>query len=56
MKTIFKSLCWAAAIILVALGNAFGAIDDGTARTLFIVLPILMVLTLPVSACRRCTA
>lgn len=54
MKTIIKGLCWAAAIILTAIGNALGLIEDATARTLFIVLPILAIITLGSAA--RCTS
>lgn len=54
MKTIIKGLCWAAAIILTAIGNALGLIEDATARTLFIVLPILAIIALGSAA--RCTS
>ena len=46
MTNIRKSLCWAAAILLNALGNACGLIDDKTAETLFVILPIVAVLSL----------
>ena len=46
MTTIHKGICWAAAILLNAVGNYFGLIDDKTAETLFIVLPIVAVLSL----------
>lgn len=46
MSDIYKGLCWAFALLLNALGNAYGLIDDKTAETLFIVLPIVAVLSL----------
>jgi hypothetical protein len=46
MSNIYKGLCWAAALLLTALGNRYGLIDDKTAETLFIVLPIVGVLSL----------
>jgi len=46
MSNIAKGLCWAAAILLVALGNRLGLIGDKTANTLFIVLPIVAVMSL----------
>lgn len=46
MSNIAKGICWAAAILLIALGNRLGLIEDKTARVLFIVLPIVAVLSL----------
>lgn len=46
MTTYTKALRWAAAILLNAAGNYFGLIDDKTAETLFIVLPIAAVVSL----------
>lgn len=46
MSTISKSLCWAGSLILLAVGNAAGLVADDTANTLFIVLPIVAVLSL----------
>jgi hypothetical protein len=46
MDKITKGLCWAGAILLLAAGNYFGLVDDKTAGTLFIVLPIVAVLSL----------
>lgn len=40
MTTISKALCWAAAILGVALAGAFGVIDQASTTTLLIVLPI----------------
>jgi hypothetical protein len=41
-----SGLRWAAAILLNAAGNYFGLIDDKTAETLFVVLPIAAVVSL----------
>jgi hypothetical protein len=46
MTSLKSGLCWAAAILLNAVGNWFGLIDDKTAETLFIVLPIVAVITM----------
>ena len=46
MNTLPKALCWAGAILLNAAGNYFGLIDDKTAETLFVVLPIVAVISL----------
>jgi hypothetical protein len=46
MNILTKALCWAAAILLNALGNYLGLIDDKTSGTLFIVLPIVAVMSL----------
>lgn len=46
MNNIYKGLCWATVILLNALGNYYGLIDDKTAQTLFIVLPIVGVMSL----------
>jgi len=46
MSNIAKGLCWAAAILLVAIGNRLGLIGDKTANVLFIVLPIVAVMSL----------
>ena len=51
MTSLKSSLCWSAAIVLNAAGNYFGLIDDKTAETLFIVLPIVAVTTMGCS-CR----
>ena len=54
MTRIHSGLCWGAALLLNAAGNYFGLIDDKTAETLFIVLPIVAVFSL---GCRsRCGA
>jgi hypothetical protein len=46
MRTYTSALCWAGAILGLAVGNATGAIADETADTLFIVLPIVAWLSL----------
>ncbi len=46
MSDISKALHWAAAILLLALGNAAGLIDDKTAGTMFVVLPVMAVIAL----------
>ena len=46
MNTLPKAGCWGAAILLNAAGNYVGLIDDKTAETLFIVLPIVAAFSL----------
>lgn len=46
MNTFSKALCWAGSLILLALGNAAGLVDDAAASTLFVVLPIVAVMGL----------
>jgi hypothetical protein len=41
MCQILKGCSWAAAFLFVAVGNASGLIADDSARTMFIVLPLL---------------
>ncbi len=50
MKAITRGLIWASALILLALGNVFGLVDDKTANILFVLFPILAIL--PRHACR----
>jgi hypothetical protein len=45
MSTISKSLCWAAAMLLLAVGNASGLVSDSNANTMFAVIPALWVIT-----------
>ncbi len=40
MTPISKALCWAAAILGVAVAGAFGVIDQASTTTLLIVLPV----------------
>ena len=46
-----KPLLWAAALVLLAMGNRFGLVADDVADTLFIVLPLLAVLSLRGGLC-----
>lgn len=46
MTSLKSGLCWGGAILLNAAGNYTGLIDDKTAETLFIVLPIVAVFSL----------
>ncbi len=46
MNVIAKSACWAAAILLVAAGNALGLVADKAADVLLIVLPIVAVMAI----------
>lgn len=39
-------LCWAAAILLLAIANAAGLVKDEAAQTLFIILPVVAVMTM----------
>ena len=45
MNTFSKALCWAGSLILLALGNAAGLVDDAAASTLFVVTWPIMLLT-----------
>ena len=40
MKTYTSPLCWAAAIVAVALAGMFGVIDEDSMTTLLIALPV----------------
>lgn len=51
MNNIYKGSAWAAAILLNALGNYLGLIDDDTAQILFIVLPAVAVMSLQGGTC-----
>ena len=46
MVRIRNALCWATVIILLAVAARVGVIDQGSATTLFIVLPIAAWMTL----------
>jgi len=53
MSTNHKALCWAAALILLALAARNGLISQGSAKILFIVLPLIAWLSLRQSgSCR----
>jgi len=41
MKTYTSALCWAGAIIGVAVAGMFGVIDEGSMTTLLIALPVV---------------
>ena len=51
MSNLSKSMCWAAAILLTAAGNALGLIADDVAQMLFVVLPIAAVGSLNAGGC-----
>ena len=51
MSAIFRSLCWAAPMLLLAAGVRFGFMDRDAAVTLLLVLPILAVLSLSGRTC-----
>lgn len=46
MNKIVRGLCWAVALLLLAAGNYLGLIDDKSAQTLFIVMPMVAVLSI----------
>ncbi|MBU2587615.1 MAG: hypothetical protein KJ872_05825 [Alphaproteobacteria bacterium] len=54
MTNIVKALIWAAAILIVALLKSRGLISVESAQTLFIVLPLLAVLSLRRSGSSMC--
>jgi hypothetical protein len=41
MNTITKALCWAAVMLLLALGDRAGILEHGTVVTLITILPAL---------------
>nr|WP_166179085.1 hypothetical protein [Altererythrobacter segetis] len=41
MNQITKALCWAAAMLLLALGDRAGVLEHGTVVTLTTILPLL---------------
>ena len=46
MTNIRKGLCWAAAMLMVAIAKTYGIFDAQAADTLLLVLPIVAVLSL----------
>ena len=46
MPDLSKALCWAAAIVMLAAANAAGLVADDTAQVLFVVLPVIAVISL----------
>lgn len=53
MTNLRTSLFWAAAFILLALGNRFGLIADKDATTMFAILPALWVASRGLGTCRQ---
>ena len=51
MTTLSKALCWAFAMLFVAVGLRLGLMDRKAATTLLIILPILAVLSLRGRSC-----
>lgn len=45
MSTVSRSLCWAAVLILLWVGNAAGFVSDSNAQPMFAVIPALWVAT-----------
>jgi hypothetical protein len=41
MNTITKALCWAAAMLFLALGDRAGILEHGTVVTLITIIPVL---------------
>jgi len=41
MNTLTKALCWAAAMLFLALGDRAGVLEHGTVVTLITIIPIL---------------
>ena len=41
MNSISKALCWAAAMLFVALGGRTGLMDQGAVKTLSTIIPLL---------------
>ena len=54
MNAYFHALCWALAIMGLAVLNMFEVISDGTAQALFTTLPILAVIS--INARGRCVS
>ncbi|AOG01336.1 MULTISPECIES: hypothetical protein [Blastomonas] len=52
MNAYFHALCWALAMMGLAVLNTFDVITDGTAQALFTTLPILAVIS--INARGRC--
>lgn len=56
MNSISKSLCWAAALIALAIANRLGHVADKDANLMFAVIPALWVATGGLGQRRRCKA
>ena len=52
MTTISKAVCWASAMLFVAVGLRLGFMDRRAATTMLIILPILAVLSMRGRSCR----
>ncbi len=46
MTSIAKAIPWAVAMILIAIGKAYGLVEPRTAQTMFVILPGLAVATM----------
>ncbi len=51
MSNIAKGFIWASALILLAIANATYLIADQPANTLFVLIPVLAVITMRRAAC-----
>lgn len=47
MNAILRAIPWAVAMLLIAVGKAYGLVEPRTAVTMFAILPGLMVATMP---------
>jgi hypothetical protein len=52
MQTYLSALCWAGAILAVAVAGVLGAIDEASTTTLLIALPVVAWTSLSGRACR----
>jgi hypothetical protein len=52
MRTYISALCWAGAILGVAVAGAFGMIDEASTQTLLIALPAVAWTVLTGRTCR----
>lgn len=52
MTILTKALCWASAMLFIAVGLRLGLMDRKAATTMLIILPILAVLSLRGHSCR----
>jgi len=51
MAGIRKAICWATVILVVGAAGRFGLIDEGSATTLLIVLPVIAWMALSGRGC-----
>jgi len=55
MPIILKAACWASAIIVLAIASILGFVADNVATALFVILPLVAVLSLNGrGGCARC--